>query len=84
MSAPRPFTSPETALAWLHDMMADDSKGWRLEMSAECYGAERLYVVRAYSMMEHSGWCSGQDTTLIGAITWLRSAIEDFMRKEVT
>ncbi len=82
MTAPRPFSSPETALGWLNDRLADEAKGWRVEMSAEWYGVERIYIVRAYSMMDHAGWCSGQDTTLIGALAWLRHAVEDFMRKE--
>lgn len=82
MSVPRPFTSTETAFAWLHDMLADEDKGWRVEVSTEWYGSERLYIIRAYPLMAQAGWCSGQDTTLIGALAWLRHAVEEIMRKE--
>jgi hypothetical protein len=94
MTVPRPFTSTETAFAWLHDMLADEVKGWRVEVTTDWNGAGRLYVIRAYSMSlprlaagrtrtrGHAGWCSGQDTTLIGALAWLRHEVEDFMRKE--
>ena len=72
MKLPEQFRDLGDALLWLEDLLNDDERMVRIEMSADRWQGKRMYQIRAYPLDASEAWDEARGENLLEMFAWLR------------